>query len=390
VGGVAHQVDRVTEKDFGTPAAKVAEASASVCTETDTIMSETATLSPQRRLGRGLSALLGGSAPAYAEQAEHLDSELRQIPTHELTSNPFQPRQVFDAEALGELAASIKEHGILQPLLVREVEGGYQLIAGERRWQAAQKAGLVTVPCRVVDVIDKTACEFALEENLKRKDLSDLEKAQAFRDYLNQFECSIEELARQLSMNRSTVSNMLRLLELSAPVKNALNAGKISAGHARALLPLDAAEQIELTGRIQAEQLTVRQVESEVKKRLGRGTPAESEPGTSQPVPEAVEGQPAPEAVSHADADSASDAAAAQPAQASPPEGEQPAETLPFSQTEEHRTSHVESLEGQLRDLLGVKVDIQLSGRDCGQIVVSFSNNHEFERVLGILRRNAA
>jgi ParB family chromosome partitioning protein len=387
-------VDRVTKTDFGTPAAKVAEAFASVCTETDTIMSETATLSPQRRLGRGLSALLGGSAPAYAEQAEHLDSELRQIPTHALTSNPFQPRQVFDAEALGELSASIKEHGILQPLLVREVEGGYQLIAGERRWQAAQKAGLVTVPCRVVDVIDKTACEFALEENLKRKDLSDLEKAQAFRDYLNQFECSIEELARQLSMNRSTVSNMLRLLELSAPVKNALNAGKISAGHARALLPLDAAEQIELAGRIQAEQLTVRQVESEVKKRLGRGTPAETESVITTPAPEAGAGQPAPDAVSqsetHSESESAPTQAPAAPVQASGSEGEQSAETLPFSQTEEHRTPHVESLEGQLRDLLGVKVDIQLSGRDCGQIVVSFSNNQEFERVLGILRRNAA
>ncbi|SFI75554.1 ParB/RepB/Spo0J family partition protein [Planctomicrobium piriforme] len=371
-------------------------------------MSDTATMPPQRRLGRGLSALLGGGGPAFNESAQELNSELRQIPTAELTSNPFQPRQHFDAEALGELSASIKEHGILQPLLVREVNGGFQLIAGERRWQAAQKAGLVTVPCRVVDVVDKTACEFALEENLKRKDLSDLEKAQAFRDYIQQFECSIEELSKQLSMSRSAVSNMLRLLDLPAPVKKALNSGRISAGHARALLSLPEAEQLEMSGRIQAEQMTVRQVEAAVKKLLGRDTPVEAAPVTEAQAPQG-EGQPGEQAqhqhdVGHVENHSGEHHHQGEHQQGEHHHGEQHhghhegqhqhgdqhPQTIPISEGESHRTHHVESLENQLRDLLGVRVEIHLNSKDSGQIVVSFGNNDEFERILGTLRRNAA
>jgi len=244
-------------------------------------MTEASTLAPQRRLGRGLSALLGGGAPAHEESTQELNAELRNIPTSQLTRNPFQPRKQFDPESIGELASSLKEHGILQPILVREISGGFQIIAGERRWQAAQKAGLTTIPCRVVDVIDKTACEFALEENLKRKDLNDLEKAQAFRDYIDQFHCSIEELSKQLSMKRSTVNNMLRLLDLPDPIKNALNSGRLTAGHARALLPLPQADQLELSSRIQAEQLSVRQTEATVKKMLGRDTGAQAAPADS-------------------------------------------------------------------------------------------------------------
>lgn len=319
---------------------------------------------PARRLGRGLSALLGGGVPAPVETVREVAGDLREIAVARLTRNPFQPRQQFDPEGLGELASSIREHGVLQPLLVREVDGGFQLIAGERRWQAAQKAGLTTVPCRVVDVVDKTACEFALEENLKRKDLNDLEKAQAFREYIDHFECTIEELSKQLSMNRSTVTNILRLLELADPVKQALHAGRISSGHARAMLSLPEVQQLELCSRVQAEQLTVRQTEAAVKTLLGRD---------EQPAAERA-------AVVVASTDDAPTA--------SPVEVE--AATIPMNAADTSRTNHVESLESQLRDLLGVPVKIKLTGKDSGQITVPFATNDEFERILRTLRRSAA
>ncbi len=318
-------------------------------------MSEDQPVTANRRLGRGLSALLGNNAPASVEQvAEQKEiGELSHLPVSRIIRSPFQPRKQFEQESLGELASSIKEHGVIQPIVVREFEGAYQLIAGERRWQAAQKAGLTTIPCRVVDVVDQTACEFALEENLKRKDLNDLEKAQAFRDYLDQFGCTIEELGKQLSMSRSAVSNILRLLELPDPVKNALHSERITAGHARALLPLEEADQLALCGRIQAEKLSVRKTEAAVKETLKA---AKEENGSAEES-----------------SDSASEPG-----------------TIPISQAETGRTNHINSLEAQLRDLLGVKVDIKLKGKDAGQIQIPFSSNEEFERILKLVRRAAA
>jgi ParB family transcriptional regulator, chromosome partitioning protein len=315
---------------------------------------------PKRRLGRGLSALLGGGAPSAEELTTHDDAELRNLSVHALGRNPFQPRREFDAESLGELTSSIKEHGVLQPLLVREVDGGFQVIAGERRWQASIKAGLTTVPCRIVDVIDKTACEYALEENLKRKDLGDLEKAQAFREYLNAFGCTVEELAKQLSMNRSTVSNFLRLLDLAEPVRLALASSKITAGHARALLPLEVADQLALCGRIQAESLSVRATEAAARKILGRG-----------PAEKPAEAATAVEGPSESDPNviSMTDAAAGQ---------------------NQDRTAHVTSLEDQLRSLLGTQVQIKLTSKDSGSIVIPFTSNDQFEHILRQLHRAAA
>lgn len=315
----------------------------------------------RRRLGRGLSALLGGgAAPSSTEFASDEPLELRHIPVGAIDRNPHQPRKAFDAEALEELAGSIREHGVLQPLLVREIEHRFQLVAGERRWLAAQKAGLTNVPCRVIDVVDKTACEVALEENLKRKDLTDLEKAQAFRDYLAHFQCTIEELARQLSLNRSTVSNILRLLELPEPVKNALQSGRITAGHARALLSLEQeADQLALCGRIQAEGLSVRETEAAVK---------------SLQAPPAVEAGP--------------DSVSSEP----PSEGTIPisAAAAPGQPGSDGRTNHVRSLEEQLGGLLGVTVEIKLRSKEAGTIVIPFASNDEFERILQQLRRRAA
>lgn len=317
-------------------------------------MSDAQPVVANRRLGRGLSALLGSSTPAPVEQAGDAKKigELSYLSVDRILRNPFQPRKHFEQESLGELAASIKQHGVIQPIIVREYEGAYQIIAGERRWLAAQKAGLTTIPCRIVDVIDKTACEYAIEENLKRKDLNDLEKAQAFRDYLDQFACTIEELAKQLSMSRSSVSNMLRLLDLPDPVKNALHSERISAGHARALLPLEEADQLALCGRIQAEKLSVRKTEAAVKELL---EPAKSDQAENTEV-----------------------------------SSEENAETIPISQGDSARTNHIASLEEQLRNLLGVKVSIKLNSKDAGVIQIPFSSNEEFERILKTVRRAAA
>ena len=326
-------------------------------------MSEAQSNAGNRRLGRGLSALLGNNAPAATEQTDDSAQvgELSYLPIASIVRNPFQPRKNFEQESLGELAASIKEHGVIQPIVVRELDGSYQIVAGERRWQAAQKAGLTTMPCRVVDVVDKTACEFALEENLKRKDLNDLEKAQAFRDYLDQFECTIEELAKQLSMSRSAISNMLRLLELSDPVKNALHSERISAGHARALLSLAEADQLALCGRIQAEKLSVRKTEAEVKELLGRKTD---------------------ESVAATDAETVQGGTAT--------ENNEGEGTIPITAAETERTNHMTSLESQLRDLLGVKVTIKMQGKDSGTVQIPFSSTQEFERLMKTIRRSAA
>ncbi len=208
-------------------------------------------------------------------------------------------------------------------------------------------------------MIDKTACEYALEENLKRKDLGDLEKAQAFRDYLNSFGGTVEELARQLSMNRSTVSNFLRLLDLAEPVRLALASGKITAGHARALLPLEVADQLALCGRIQAESLSVRATEAAARKILGRG-PA---------VPEAAIEQSGAAETADSNVISMSDAAA---------------------RKDSERTKHVASLEDQLRSLLGTKVEIRLSSKEAGSIIIPFTSNDQFEHILRQLHRAAA
>ena len=303
---------------------------------------------PRRRLGRGLSSLLGRGTPADDEVDGDDPSAFSHLAIDGLERNPWQPRKDFDAEAMRELAKSIREHGVLQPLLVRALpDGGHQLIAGERRWQAARQAGLTSVPCRVVDVVDQTACEYALEENLKRKDLNDLEKARAFREYLDHFGATIEELAKQLSMSRPAVSNMLRLLDLPEPVQAALHQGKITAGHARALLKLEEAGQLLMCGRIQAEGLSVRETETAVKQSLNSNASADGDPDVLPIKPSGASPKPQP-------------------------------------------SNHILSVQDHLRGLLGVKVEIKLSAEDQGQIVIPFGSGDEFESVLRRLRRSAA
>lgn len=339
----------------------------------------------RRRLGRGLSALLGGGAPSPEEIHRNDASELREVPLAAIDRNPFQPRKSFDPEGIEELAGSIREHGVLQPLLVRELDSRFQLVAGERRLLAAHKAGLSHVPCRVVDVIDKTACEFALEENLKRRDLNDIEKAYAFRDYLRHFQCTIEELAKQLSMNRSTVSNLLRLLDLPEAIQNAVISGRISTGHARALLSLELADQLALCGRIQAESLSVRQTEAAVKQMLGRETTADAATAhDAASTQQTVDAGPGEQAVP-ADNNPEVSATAVDGTQW---ENAANDATVLFEVPE--RTNHIRSMEEQLQRLLGTPVEIRLSGKESGAIVIPFHSNEEFERVLRELRRRDA
>jgi ParB family chromosome partitioning protein len=212
---------------------------------------------------------------------------------------------------------------------------------------AAKKAGLETVPCRVLELEDQAMCEAALEENLKRRDLNVLEKAQAFKDYMERFAASIDDVAKQLSMSRSSVCNFLRLLDLTDFVKEAVLAERVSFGHARAILSLPHDDQIALCQRIEKESLSVRETEAAVREILQ----TQQEPG---------------------------------------------AETIPFNAagtaakpTAATASAHVRSLEENLQQIFAVAVSIKLGGKEKGKIVIPFGNNDEFERILRCLRRAA-
>lgn len=336
-------------------------------------------MSKERRLGRGLEALLGMSAEpvaggpaaghaapqsvrtisspafdamgdAYAQPAPSpapsTDGLLR-LPIRDVEANPFQPRREFDEAEIESLAASIRTHGLIQPITVRRVGSRYQLIAGERRLRAAGRAGWVDVPARCIEADDRLAAELAIVENLQRKDLNPLEKAISFRQYIERYGCTQEELAGRLEINRSTVANFIRLLELPDEVQNAVRSERISYGHARALLPLgDEREQAEFCRRIEAEGLSVRAVEDLVQDIIHA---ADSDSFDSEPH----------------DDESPADAASPKTIKAKPTKSKQTA-----------------ALEQQLRLALGTKVDVRQSGKGRGKILIHFANHAEFERLL--------
>lgn len=210
-------------------------------------------------LGRGMATLL----PTSDEEGKTYFS----CPIEEIRPNRGQPRKTFSNEKLEELAASIREKGIIQPLVVRKKADHYELIAGERRWRAAQKAGLREVPVVIQDVSDGTALEMALIENIQREDLNAVEEAEAYQALMDNFALSQEELAGRVGKERSTVANSLRLLRLPAEIKRDIAEERLAMGHARALLALDSPEQMK-QGRDEILQrgLTVRQAEGFVKK----------------------------------------------------------------------------------------------------------------------------
>jgi ParB family transcriptional regulator, chromosome partitioning protein len=217
-------------------------------------------------LGRGLDAIIPAGDPQTAP------SGTAEIPTLSIQPNPYQPRTRLDPQALAELVNSIREHGIIQPLLVRpdETGTGYVLIAGERRWRAAQAAGLQMVPVVIRDANDQTQLELALIENLQREDLSPLEAAEAYRQLVEVFKLSHDEVARRVGKSRTAVTNTIRLLKLPQTVQSALAEGKISEGHARALLALNTtAAQLAALNTILIKELNVRQTEELARKLNG-------------------------------------------------------------------------------------------------------------------------
>ena len=196
--------------------------------------------------------------------------EIVNIRLDEIIPNRFQPRLTFNEQELNELAESIKMHGIIQPLVLRKINDKYEIIAGERRYKAAQIAGLDTVPALIVEMDDKKSAEVALVENLQRKDLSAIEEAQSYKKILDMGYITQEELALRMGVSQPTIANKLRLLNLSIPVKDALLNNKISERHARSLLAInDTNMQISMLNRIINERLTVRQTDDEIRKLLG-------------------------------------------------------------------------------------------------------------------------
>jgi ParB family chromosome partitioning protein len=259
------------------------------------------------------------------------------LPLREIESNPFQPRQDFGEEELQSLCDSLRAHGLLQPVVVRRVGDGYQLVAGERRLRAAAKAGWVDVPVQLIEADDQLAAELAIVENLQRKDLGPLEKAASFQQYLENYGCTQEELAGRLKLDRSTIANLIRLLELPGEVQDALRQGKITPGHARALLPLgDEREQVAFCQRIHAEGLSVRDTEALVQQSIDQ---ADDEPLS-------VAGRV----------------------------GQKTPSRRPTSE-------HVAALEQELRLALGVRAKLTHNARGKGKLVIHFASHEEFEQI---------
>lgn len=292
----------------------------------------------QGGLGRGLGSLI----PSEVSESTGSGGELLAIPVGAIEPNPNQPRQHFDEEALAELSASIRDVGVLQPLLVRPVgDGRYQLVAGERRWRAARRAGVDTVPALVRDATDVASAEQALIENLHREDLSVLEEAAAYQQLIEDFGLTHEVLAGRVGKSRSAITNTLRLLSLPSAIQQLVAEGRLSAGHAKALLTTpDRSFQEQLARRAASEGWSVRAVEDAVRDRGGQPTN-----GDQPPVPdrEADGGAPA-----------------------------RPAAKL--------RPPGLLELEQLLAEHLATRVSVAMS-RSRGKIVVEFADLADLERI---------
>ena len=229
------------------------------------------------RLGKGLDALI----PKEIKDETPVDSGILLLPIEKLKPNKYQPRKNFDDSTIEELSASIKEKGIIQPLIVRKKGDSYEIIAGERRWRASQLAGIKSVPVIINEAGDEEILELALIENLQREDLNPIEEAEGYQLLIDNHGLTHDEISKKIGKDRSTISNQLRLLKLSAKAKEALINGNISAGHARALVTLESDAEInETLSIIIQKKLSVRQTENLVKS-LGKVRPSRDESPTS-------------------------------------------------------------------------------------------------------------
>lgn len=219
-------------------------------------------------LGRGLGALI---PPGAADHKAPTGVGYREVPVASIHPNPYQPREAFDEEAIGALADSIREVGLLQPVLVRPAGDGFELVAGERRWRAARRVGLQVIPALVRETDDNTALEQGLVENLQREDLNPLEEAAAYQQLIEDFHLTHEQVAARVGRSRAAISNTLRLMQLPPSIQRSVREGQLTMGHARALLGTpDRAFQESLAKRIVKDDLSVRQVEQAVRARSER------------------------------------------------------------------------------------------------------------------------
>lgn len=285
------------------------------------------------RLGRGLDALLGAAGGADA-------GPVCRLPVARIEHNPHQPRKRFDDDELKALTDSVRTHGVLQPLVVRAAGDGYQLIAGERRLRAARAAGLDEVPVHVVGFDDQQVFEAALVENIQRSDLNAIEKAEGFKEYLDKFGLTQEQLGAKLGLDRSTVSNLLGLLNLPAEVQTAVRNGQITLGHAKIIKGVaDPDRQVQLCRETVMKNYSVHALDLLLKQeRVGAAA------GATTP-------------------------------------------TAPARREPVEKTAHVKGLEDDLRQRLAVKVEIKVKAPDRGQIVIGFDSNDDFERILEALKR---
>lgn len=244
-------------------------------------------MAAKKALGRGLGALIGGApqvgtiAPVAAPPEP--GERVREIGVEQITPSPLQPRKQFRAEPAAELVESIREHGVIQPLIVRQVAGKFELIAGERRWRAAQVVGLTVVPVIVREATDLEVLELALIENLQREDLNAVEEAQAYQRLVRDFSLTQEEIAKRVGKSRAAVANSLRLLDLEASVQDWLVQGRLTVGHAKVLLGVkNPEEQKFLANQVIAENKTVRETERLLAAHLQRGSSGNAtKPATS-------------------------------------------------------------------------------------------------------------
>ena len=219
----------------------------------------------RKALGKGINALIPDFEMGVPESHENGPAKNTELLIDEISPNRFQPRKYFDDDKLEELVTSIRDNGVLQPIVVQKVEAGYKLVVGERRWRASKKAGLKKIPAVIREVTDAQALELAIIENIHRQDLNPIEEADAYARLADEFALTQEMIAKRVGKSRTAVANTLRLLKLSRNIKEDLISGKISMGHARALLGLDNAGQMEaLRKEIFKQDLTVRQIESRV------------------------------------------------------------------------------------------------------------------------------
>lgn len=287
----------------------------------------------KRGLGRGLDALLGGinqEAEAAQESVQRDNSNLNKLPVDLIQRSRYQPRKEFDSDSIRELADSIAAQGVIQPIVVRAVENErYELIAGERRWRAAQQAGLDEIPVVIKDVTEEAAMAMGLIENIQREDLNPMEEATALSRLLLEFELTHQAVAKAVGKSRTTVTNLLRLLELNDDIKALVESGKLEMGHARTLLGLKGEKQSEAAAKVVAQGLSVRETERLVRRLQG--------------------------------------------------EEEQPAKA---QQTAVEEDPDIRRLLSDLTDRLGAKVNLQQNAKGKGKLVISYNSLDELEGIL--------